>query len=168
VLTEKHKAEVDAILARYPAEQKRSAVMALLYLAQKVYGLITKDVLFEVGALAGLDPTQVAGLTGFYSLYHEHPGGKRTVKICTGLPCALRGAEQFAADLCANLGIRLGGTTADGEFTVESVSCLAGCDKAPMFQVQDGAGIRYFESESPDQPMTAERARQILDGLKNQ
>jgi NADH-quinone oxidoreductase subunit E len=166
VLTEKFHDEVEAILARYPAEQKRSAVMALLYLAQKTYGLITKDVLFEVGALAGLDPTQVAGLTGFYSLFSDRPAGRRRVQICTDLPCALRGAEQFAADLCANLGVKLGETTADGEFTVEAVSCLAGCDKAPLFQVQDREGIRYYESETSDKPMTANSAMVILDGLK--
>lgn len=166
VFSENYRGEISAILARYPDDQKQSAVMALLYLAQKEYGLITREIQSEVGALAGLDPTQVAGLTGFYSLYSDHPAGRRRVQICTDLPCALRGAEQFAADLCSNLGIRLGETTPDGEFTVEAVTCVAGCDKAPLFQVEDRNGVHYYESESPDKPMTASLAMEILAGLK--
>jgi NADH:ubiquinone oxidoreductase subunit E len=88
------------------------------------------------------------------------------VQICTDLPCALRGAEKFAEDLCQNLGVKMGETTKDGEFTVEEVMCLAGCDKAPMFQVQDVDGIHYHESESPEKPMTVEQALAILEGYK--
>jgi NADH-quinone oxidoreductase subunit E len=168
LLADKYGSEIQAILSRYPEEEKRSAVMALLYLAQREYGLITKGALIEVGALAGLDPTQVAGLTGFYSLFQDRPKGKLCIRICTDLPCSLRGADQFAADLCANLGVKLGQTTPDGEFTVEAVSCLAGCDKAPLFQVQDRDGVHYFESESSDRPMTTTRAMDILDGLKKE
>lgn len=166
MLAEKYSGEIKTILGRYPADQTRSAVMALLYLAQKEYGAITRDVLTEVGALAGLDPTQVAGLIGFYSLFSDRPQGARRVQICTDLPCALRGAENFAADLCANLGVKLGETTSDGEFTVEAVTCLAGCDKAPLFQVQDRDGAHYHESESAEQPMTVDRAMEILRGYK--
>jgi NADH:ubiquinone oxidoreductase subunit E len=139
--------------------------MPLLYLAQKEYGYISLDALAEVGALVGLGPVEVASLAGFYSLYHLHSGGRRRVQICTDLPCALRGADKFAEDLCANLHIQLGETTADGEFTVEAVTCLAGCQNAPLFQVQEAGGVHYYES-APDKPLTVDRALGILEGLK--
>ena len=164
MLIDNHRAEIDSILARYPADRKRSAVMPLLYLAQSEYGYLSAQAIDEVGALIGLSGTDVAGIVGFYSLYYDHPAGKRRMQICTDLPCALRGAEKFAELVCQNLGVKLGQTTADGEWTVEAVMCLAGCDRAPMFQVQDAAGIHYHESPSPDQPLTAEQAVAILRG----
>ena len=165
MLNEKYRSEIETLLAENPADRKRAALMPLLYLAQKEYGYLSLDALVEVGALVGLNPAEVASLAGFYSLYHEHPAGRRRVQICTDLPCALRGADQFAADLCANLQIKLGETTADGEFTVEAVTCLAGCIHAPLFQVQTAESVHYFEGTT-DQPLTVERALGILEGLK--
>ena len=92
--------------------------------------------------------TQVASIVGFYTLYYAHSGGKNRIQICTDLPCALRGADDFADKVCEKLGVKLGETTEDGEFTVESVMCLAACDKAPMFQVQNGDGITYHERQT--------------------
>jgi len=166
VLAEKYRAEIDTLLAKYPPEHKRSAVMPLLYLAQQEYGYVTPAAMAEVGEICGVSATQVAGIVGFYSLYYDHRAGKRRVQVCTDLPCALRGAEKFADDLCQKLGVKLGETTKDGEFTVEAVMCLAGCDKAPMFQVQGADGIHYHESETPDKPMTAEQALGILESYK--
>jgi NADH-quinone oxidoreductase subunit E len=148
VLRQRHAAAIEAILARYPSDQRRSAVMPLLYLAQHEYGYLSPEAIDEVGEIVGISGTQVASLVGFYSLYHDHPGGKVRMQICTDLPCALRGAESFAREVCQNLGIRLGETTADGAVTVEEVMCLAGCDKAPMFQVQDERGIHYRENQT--------------------
>jgi len=167
VLVDKYRAEIDKILAKYPPERKRSAVMPLLYLAQKEYGYLPQTAVAEVGDLCGMSATQVAGIVGFYTLYHDRPAGRRYVQICTDLPCALRGADKFADDLCQKLGVKLGGTTKDGAFTVEAVMCLAGCDKAPMFQVQDADGLHYHESASADKPMTVEQALAILEGYKN-
>jgi NADH-quinone oxidoreductase subunit E len=87
---------------------------------------------------------------GFYNLYYDRAGGRYRIQICTDLPCALRGAEAFARELCRRLGIELGGTTEDGLITVESVMCLAACDRAPVFQVQDGDGLHYHEEQSVD------------------
>ncbi len=165
MLIEKYSAEIESLLARSEGGSSRSAVMPLLYLAQKEYGYISLDALAEVGALVGLSPAEVASLAGFYTLYRLHPGGRRRVQVCTDLPCALRGADKFAADLCANLHIRLGETTADGEFTVEAVTCLAGCQNAPVFQVQEAGGVHYYES-APGQPLTVEGALGILESLK--
>ena len=163
---DKYPTEIAALLAKYPPEQRRSAVMPLLHLAQQAQGVIARETLSEVGALTGLSATEVAGIAGFYSLFLDHPEGKHRVQICTDLPCALAGADRFAEELCASLRIKLGETTADGRFTVEAVTCLAGCDRAPLFQVQDATGIHYYESQ-PGQPMTAADALERLSGLKD-
>jgi NADH-quinone oxidoreductase subunit E len=76
------------------------------------------------------------------------------IQVCTDLPCALRGAEEFLEKLCANLGIRVGETTPDGRATVEAVMCLAGCDRAPMFQVQTGDGLTYRENQTVDSALS--------------
>ena len=162
MLRDKYSSEIDTLLARYPADQPRSAVMPLLYLAQSEYGHISPEAMSEVGALVGMSSTEVAGIVGFYTLYYDQPGGQRRMQICTDLPCALHGGEKFAADVCQKLGVRLGETTPDGEWTVEAVMCLAACDHAPMFQVQDATGLHYHESQSADKPMTADEALAVL------
>jgi NADH-quinone oxidoreductase subunit E len=160
MLREKYPDEVQAILAKYPPDQKRSAVMPLLYLAQRELGYITKGSLSDIGEIVGISATDVASLVGYYTLYHEHPGGKFRVQVCNDLPCALRGADQFLEKLCENLGIRVGQTTSDGQITVEAVMCLAGCHRAPMFQVQSGDGLAYHENQ------TVESALEVITGLR--
>jgi NADH-quinone oxidoreductase subunit E len=166
VLAEKYATEIQSILSRYPPDRKRSAVMPLLYLAQSEYGYITPEAVDEISAITGVAPTDVAGVVGFYSLYHDHAAGKRRVQICTDLPCALRGADEFAAELLKRLGVKWDETTQDGEFTVEHVMCIGACDKAPCFQIQDRAGIHFHESESAETPMTVDHAVSILNELK--
>jgi NADH-quinone oxidoreductase subunit E len=163
MLAEKYGPQIESILAKYPAAQKRSAVMPLLYLAQSEYGYVTPEAMEEVGQLVGLTATEVSGIVGFYSLYYDHAAGKRRMQICTDLPCALRGAEEWASQVCARLGVKMHGTTADGEWTVEPVMCLAACDKAPMFQVQDENGIHYHEGPSAAEPLTVDQALEILN-----
>jgi len=166
MLVDKYPSEIASILAKYPPEQKRSAVMPLLYLAQSEYGYIQPAALAEVGGLIDLSPTEVAGIVGFYTLYSDASFGKRRMQICTDLPCALRGAETFASEVCQKAGVKLGEITKDGEFLIETVMCLAGCNHAPMFQVQDANGIHYHESPSVDQPLTADQALAIMDEYK--
>jgi NADH-quinone oxidoreductase subunit E len=147
-LQEKYPQQVEQILSKYPVEHKRAAVMPLLYLAQSETGFVTKQSLSEIGEILDISSTDVASIVGFYTLYHENPGGKYRIQVCNDLPCALRGADEFLAKLCENLGIKVGETTGDGMVTVEAVMCLAGCDKAPMFQVQTGAGLDYHENQT--------------------
>jgi NADH-quinone oxidoreductase subunit E len=147
-LREKYTDEIDQILAKYPPDQKRSAVMPMLYLAQRENGYVTKQAMTEVAEILEITPTEVAGIVGFYSLYYDAPAGKYRIQVCNDLPCALRGADEFLSRLCENLGIQVGQTTADGLVTVEAVMCLAGCDHAPMFQVQTVAGIEYHENQT--------------------
>lgn len=153
-LLEKYPEEVELTLKKYPPEEKRAAVMPLLYLAQRESGYVTKQSLSDIGEILELSTTDVASIVGFYTLYHEQPGGKFRIQVCNDLPCALRGADEFLAKLCENIGIKVGETTPDGLVTVEAVMCLAACDKAPMFQVQTGEGLTYHESQTVESALT--------------
>ncbi|HLE50474.1 MAG TPA: NAD(P)H-dependent oxidoreductase subunit E [Anaerolineales bacterium] len=161
MLSEKYEQEIDAILAKYPPDQKRSAVMPLLYLAQRADGFITKQAMNEIAAILGVEPTEVGSIVGFYTLYSDKPVGTYRLQVCTDLPCALRGADEFLEKLCENLGIKVGQTTSDGLMTVEAVMCLAACDKAPLFQVQSGEGLAYHENQ------TMESALGLIDQLRS-
>jgi len=160
MLREKYTDEIDKILAKYPVDQKRSAVMPLLYLAQREGGFVTKDALEEIAAICEITPTEVASIVGFYSLYHDEKAGTYRIQVCTDLPCALRGSEEFLQKICQSLGIEVGGTTPDGKITVEAVMCLAACHRAPMFQVQSEDGLEYHENQ------TVESAMQVIEALK--
>ena len=151
-LLEKYPDEIREILAKYPIDKagKRSAVMPLMYLAQRENGFVTKESIGHIAEICEITTTEVASIIGFYSLYYDKPSGKYHVQVCTDLPCALRGADQFIEKLCENLGIKVGETTLDGRVKVEAVMCLAGCDKAPMFQVQGPDGIEYHENQTVD------------------
>ena len=104
MLAEKYAEQIEKILAKYP--DKRSAVMPLLYISQEEYGWITDEGIREVAQIIGEDPTQVKSVAGFYTMYSKQPKGKYWLQVCTDLPCALRGADQFYEDLKAYLGIR--------------------------------------------------------------
>jgi len=160
ILAEKYPEEIDKILSKYPPDEKRSAVMPLLYLAQREKGYVTKQSMAEIAEVLGLLQTEVASIIGFYTLYYDEPGGKYRIQVCTDLPCALRGAEEFFEKLCENLGIRVGETTQDGVITVEHVMCLAACDRAPMFQVQSDEGLTYYEDQ------TVNSAMELVDRLR--
>ncbi len=170
MLAEKYAQEIAAILAKYPPEQRRSAVMPLLYLAQREQMVIRRKDMAEIAEILGLEATEVAEIVGFYSLYYDQPGGKYRIQVCTDLPCALRGADKFLEELCSRLGIKPGETTADGLITVEAVMCLAACDHAPMFQVQSGQGLQYYEDQTVEgalaliEELRSDAARRRIDG----
>ena len=159
-LAKKYPKEIKQILSKYPPEHKRSAVMPLLYLAQREEGYLTKAAMQDVAGIVDITETEVAAIVGFYTLYHDEKGGKYRMQVCTDLPCALRGADEFMNNLCSNLGIKVGETTADGFLTLEAVTCLAACDKAPMFQTQGPDGIKYHEN------MTVDRTMELVNTLK--
>ena len=159
-LADKYPQEVKKIMAKYPPERKRSAVMPLLYLAQRQDGYITKDAMEDIAGLLEISSTEVVSIVGFYTLYHDRQAGKYRMQVCTDLPCALRGADEFINNLCGNLGIKVGETTPDGLITLEAVTCLAACDKAPMFQIQSGDGLEYHEN------MTVDRTMELVEALK--
>lgn len=160
-LAEKYAEQIEKALSKYPPEHKRSAVMPLMYLAQREYGYVSDQAKKEIAEILGITPTEVAQLVGFYTLYYDKPGGKYRIQICNDLPCALRGADSFLEELCKRLGIQPGETTPDGLVTVEPVMCLAACDKAPMFQVQTGEGLKYYENQ------TIESALELIESWRN-
>lgn len=162
MLAEKFATEIQTILAKYPPEERRAAVMPLLYLVQRDQLYVDRHSMSEIAEILGISTTEVASVVGFYSLYYDQPGGKYRIQVCTDLPCALRGAEQFMEQLCQRLGIKPGETTSDGLFTVEPVMCLASCDKAPMFQVQSGGGLAYYEDQ------TVENALALIEQLRTE
>ncbi len=159
-LAKKYPREVKQILSKYPPEHKRSAVMPLLYLAQREQGYITKEAMQDIAGLLDMSLTDVGAVVGFYTLFHDKQEGRYRMQVCTDLPCALRGADQFMDSLCSHLGIRVGETTADGLITLESVTCLAACDKAPMFQVQSPEGLEYHEN------MTVDKTMELIEALR--
>jgi NADH-quinone oxidoreductase subunit E len=160
-LAKKYPKEVKQILSKYPPEHKRSAVMPLLYMVQREDGYITKDAMKDIAEMLEITDTEVASIVGFYTLYHDKKEGKYRMQVCTDLPCALRGADEFMESLCGHLGIKVGETTPDGLLTLEAVTCLAGCDRAPMFQIQGPDGLDYHEN------MTVDRTMEVIAALKN-
>ena len=155
---ENHPDEIKAIFAKYPV--KRSAVMPLLYLAQREEGYIQKESMQKIAAMLELDVTEVAAIVGFYTMYHDEKAGKYRMQVCNDLPCALRGADKFLEHLCENIGVKIGETTPDGLITIEEVKCLGGCDRAPLFQLQQGDKVTYHENMNIDKTM------ELVDALR--
>jgi len=156
MLLEKAKDELDSILAKYP--NKRSALLPTLYVAQREYGHLTDEAIQEVADILDMTPTQVRTVVGFYTLFYTDPLGKHVIQICDDLPCALRGSGDLVEHACQRLGIRPGETTEDGLFTLETVVCIAACDRAPVMQVD----VEYFEN------LTPERFDEIVDKLRGE
>ena len=134
--------------------------MPLLYMAMREEGYVTKADKAEIAALLDMTTTEVSSIVGFYTLYHDEKAGQYRIQVCTDIGCALRGADQYLAELSEKLGVKPGETTEDGFITLEEVKCLAACDKAPMFQMQSGAGIEYHER------MTVETTLELIDALR--
>lgn len=155
-LIDTRREDIERHLAKYPT--KRSAVMPLLYIAQEEYGHITEEAIEEIAELVGMSTTEVRSVVGFYTMYHERPKGRYLIQICDDLPCALRGSGEILEHLCEKLGIQPGETTEDGLFTLETVMCIAACDRAPVIQVN----FHYHEH------MTIEKVDQLIDELRRQ
>ena len=157
-----HHVEIGQILAKYPKGQERSAVMPLLHLAQCEKGHISRHDIEAIAGVLNITSTEVASIIGFYTLYRpENEKAHYRIQVCTDLACALRGADQFLAELCKRVGIKPGETSPDGLISIEEVTCLAGCDRAPLFQVQGDGMIRYHEDQTPDS------ATLVINQLRN-
>ncbi|MBK9711200.1 MAG: NAD(P)H-dependent oxidoreductase subunit E [Kouleothrix sp.] len=154
-LREKHSAEIDSILSRY--DQRRSAVIPLLYVAQDAYGHLTDESIREVAEILDLPPTDVFEVVGFYTLFYSKPVGKWVLQVCDDVPCCFLGAEQLVAQLEQKLGVKVDQTTDDGMFTIQRVKCLADCDRAPMLQ----ANLEYYRNID-----TAEKVDAMLSELR--
>jgi NADH-quinone oxidoreductase subunit E len=128
---------IDQALAKYPADQKQSAVMAALTVAQDEKGWLSTATMDFVARYLGMPPIAVYEVASFYTMYDLKPVGKCKVAICTNLPCALQGANVAAEHLKQKLGIGFGETTADGAFTLKEAECLGACGDAPVLLVNN-------------------------------
>jgi NADH-quinone oxidoreductase subunit E len=146
VLSEAEQQELNQILKKYP--DKQSAILPALYIAQRKRNYLSDEDIVSVAQALELNVTEVQAIVGFYTLLRKEPTGRYIIQVCTDLPCALRGAEDFYRRLCGRLGLPPeGGTTDDGLFTVEQVVCLAACDKAPVAQIN----LEYHENLTDEQ-----------------
>jgi NADH-quinone oxidoreductase E subunit len=168
ILQSKYSEDIEKVLAKYPPERKRSAVMPLLFIAQRDDGFVSEKDKEDIAEILGLTSTEVSSIVGFYTLFHDKPGGKYRIQVCNDLPCALRGADTFLNALCQELGIQSGETTTDGLVTVEPVMCLAACDKAPMFQVQTGEGLAYHELQSVESTLLLIESWRVEEAQKQE
>jgi NADH-quinone oxidoreductase subunit E len=125
-------AKIDAAVAKYPPDQKQSAVMAALTIAQDEKGWLSTETMDFVALYLGMPPIAVYEVASFYTMYDLKPVGRHKLAICTNLPCALQGATVAAEHLKKKLGISFGETTADGKVTLKEAECMGACGDAPV------------------------------------
>jgi NADH-quinone oxidoreductase E subunit len=135
MISEQAKQRMRDLAARYPVA--RSAIMPALYIAQQEEGYINHDALQAVAEAIGLTVDDVESVATFYTMYYQHPPGKKVIKVCTSIACYLRGCDAVVNHLEKRLGIKRGETSADGNYTFMTVECLASCGTAPVMQVND-------------------------------
>ncbi|HHJ13316.1 MAG TPA: NAD(P)H-dependent oxidoreductase subunit E [Gammaproteobacteria bacterium] len=156
-LPEKVRAEIDRWLAKYPPEQKSSAVLAALHAVQHEHGWVSVPQMDAVAEYLDMPPVSVYEVASFYSMIETRPVGRHTVAFCNNISCMLCGADELIAHVECKLGIRLGESTPDGRIYLKrEEECLAACVGAPMMAV-DG---HYHEN------LTIEKVDQILDALE--
>jgi NADH-quinone oxidoreductase subunit E len=156
-LSDATKARFDREVAKYPADQKVSAVMACLAIVQQEQGHVTTEAEDAIAAHLGMPPIAVHEVTTFYNMYNQQPVGRFKLNVCTNLPCQLRDGEKALQHVCKRLGVEPYGTTADGTFTVQPSECLGACADAPVMLVNDRQMLSF---------MTNERLDELLDFLK--
>jgi len=146
-------------VAKYPADQKQSAVMACLSIAQQEQGWVSPDSEAAIAAYLGMAPIAVREVTTFYNMYNQQPVGQFKLNVCTNLPCQLRNGQAALEHLCQRLGVEPGATTADGLFTVQPCECLGACADAPVMLVNDRQMVSF---------MSNDRLDDLVDTLKAQ
>ena len=144
-------------VAKFPADQKQSAVMACLSIVQQEQGWVSPDSEQVVAEVLGMPVMAVHEVTTFYNMYNQKPVGKFKLNVCTNLPCQLRGGAQALAHLEHKLGVNVGGTTADGLFTLQPSECQGACADAPVLLVNDRHMCSFMSHEKLDQ---------LVDSLK--
>jgi NADH-quinone oxidoreductase subunit E len=138
-------------VAKYPADQKASAVMACLAIVQHEQGFVSPAAEDAVAAYLGMAPIAVHEVTTFYNMYNQQAVGRYKLNVCTNLPCQLRDGERALAHVCSRLGVEPYGTTADGLFTVQPSECLGACADAPVMLVNDRQMLSFMSNERLDE-----------------
>ncbi len=141
---------IDAAVEKYPAEQKRSAVMAALTIAQDENGWLSDEVMAFIAGYLNMAPVAVREVATFYTMYNLAPTGKYKITICTNLPCALSGANDAAAHLKKKLGIDFNGTTQDGKFTLKEGECFGACGDAPVCLLNNKQMLSFMSNDKID------------------
>ena len=144
--TPERRARFDAIVARYPPDRRRSAVLPALYLVQDQQGYVTATSMRYVAGLLGMTPADVEDVVSYYTMFYTKPMGTFVLNVCRTLSCALNGAERVTEEICRTLNIKPGETDPTGTFTLVEVECLGACDRAPVVMVNDA----WHEALQPD------------------
>ena len=144
-------------VAKFPSDQKQSAVMACLSIVQQEQGWVSPDSEQVVAEVLGMPVMAVHEVTTFYNMYNQKPVGKFKLNVCTNLPCQLRGGAEALAHLEHKLGVQVGGTSADGLFTLQPSECQGACADAPVLLVNDRHMCSFMSHEKLDQ---------LVDSLK--
>ena len=150
LLSEQAYKKIDRELAKFPADQRQSAVMAALAIAQDERGWVSPEVMQDLADYIGMPAIAVQEVATFYNMYDLKPVGKHKVTICTNLPCALSGGEKAAAYLKEKLGIDYRQTTADGQFTLVEGECMGACGDSPVLLVNNKRMCGHMSNEKID------------------
>ncbi|HEY6086902.1 MAG TPA: NADH-quinone oxidoreductase subunit NuoE [Burkholderiaceae bacterium] len=145
-------------VAKYPTDQKASAVMACLAIVQQEQGFVSRESEEGVAAYLGMPPIAVHEVTTFYNMYNQQPTGQFKLNVCTNLPCALRDGDKALAHLCSKFDIEPYGTSADGLFTVQPSECLGACADAPVMLFNDRQMLSFMNNERLDDLVNALKA----------
>ena len=145
-------------VAKYPADQKQSAVMACLAIVQHEQGHVSPESENGIATYLGMPPIAVHEVTTFYNMYNQHAVGRYKLNVCTNLPCQLRNGQEALNHLCSRLGVEEGGTTADGMFTVQKSECLGACADAPVLLVNDRQMCSFMNEQRLDELVDMLRA----------
>jgi NADH-quinone oxidoreductase subunit E len=157
MISDSMKTRFDREVAKYPADQKQSAVMACLAIVQQEEGFVSKEAEKEVADYLGMAPIAVHEVTTFYNMYNQKPVGRYKLNVCTNLPCQLRDGVQTLQYLQKKLGISMNETTPDGLFTLQQSECLGACADSPVMLVNDRTMCSFMSQDKLDQ---------LIDGLR--
>ncbi len=157
MISEESKTRFEQEVAKYPADQRQSAVMACLSIAQQEFGFVSAESELEIAEFLGMSPMAVHEVTTFYNMYNQQPVGKYKLNVCTNLPCQLRDGARALQHLEKRLGISMGETTSDGLFTLQQCECLGACADSPVLLVNDRTMCSFMSNDKLDQ---------LVDGLR--
>ncbi|MFN7858037.1 MAG: NADH-quinone oxidoreductase subunit NuoE [Acidovorax sp.] len=157
MITEATRARFAREVAKYPADQKQSAVMACLAIVQQEQGFVSADSEATIAEYLGMPQIAVREVTTFYNMYNQRPVGAFKLNVCTNLPCQLRDGQKALQYLEQKLGVSAGETTADGLFTLQQSECLGACADAPVMLVNDRSMCSFMDNGKLDE---------LIDGLR--
>ena len=158
MISQQTRSRFDREVAKYPADQKQSAVMACLAIVQQEQGFVSRQSEEEIAQYLGMPTIAVHEVTTFYNMYNQQKVGKYKLNVCTNLPCQLRDGQKALQHLERKLGIRMGETTPDGLFTLQQSECLGACADSPVMLVNDRTMCSF---------MSADKLDQLVDGLRS-